>query len=306
MYKHINQSMIEKIECGNNMVYIFDKSIRISPTEYKVLHNQGNDYLMKCMKIKMNDKNALFYLVKDYRCLYDLIHNLDSDNFMIVMVNLIKNICEVKNNGFLSCCSIDIALNKIFVHPNTLEVALVYVPVEEKEFEDDTEFENELRSRLIRIINNIEKFNTKKINEFKANLVDGNLSLEDVYKKLKGFDINRYIGPDISQNITPNKRVRLRLLSMNSQQRVEIIIENDECKIGRNPDMVDHVIAFNTAIGRQHCQIKKIGNDFHVYDLNSANGTFVNNQRIIGTQEKILNNGDVLKLADLNLKVLIE
>lgn len=306
MYKYVNQNMIEKLDSGNNIVYILDKSINILPTEYKVLHNQGNDYLMKCMKIKINDKNALFYLVKDYRCLSDIIHNLDSDNFMMVMINLIKNICEVKNNGFLSCCGIDIALNKIFVHPNTLEVVLIYVPVDKKEFADNAEFENELRSRLIRIINNIEKFNTKKINEFKANLFDGNLSLTDVYKKINSLEVNRYSESNISSNITSNKSTRLRLLSMNSQQRVEITIEDNECKIGRNPDMVDQVIAFNTAIGRQHCQIKKIENDFYVYDLNSANGTFVNNQRIIGVQGKKLNNGDILKLADLNLKVLVE
>lgn len=48
-------------------------------------------------------------------------------------------------------------------------------------------------------------------------------------------------------------------------------------------------------ISKKHCSIFEAANQLFVEDLNSKNGTFVNDKRIDGTQA--LNNGDMLRIG---------
>ncbi len=50
----------------------------------------------------------------------------------------------------------------------------------------------------------------------------------------------------------------------------------------------------DSEISTSHCQIKLIGEDFHLFDLNSTNGTFVNSKRILKSK---LQSGDEIKIG---------
>ena len=77
---------------------------------------------------------------------------------------------------------------------------------------------------------------------------------------------------------------------------------NKECiTIGRRPDNDVHID--NPAISGQHCQIITILNDSFIEDLNSTNGTLVNNKKI---SKHALANGDVIMLGSHNLKYVNE
>jgi pSer/pThr/pTyr-binding forkhead associated (FHA) protein len=47
-------------------------------------------------------------------------------------------------------------------------------------------------------------------------------------------------------------------------------------------------------VSTSHCQIQQIGVDFHIFDLNSTNGTFLNGQRIVKAK---LSPGDRIKVG---------
>ena len=75
--------------------------------------------------------------------------------------------------------------------------------------------------------------------------------------------------------------------------------------IGRKSSIVDGVIELNKMIGRVHCKINKTDKGYIVTDLNSANGTYVNQKRLVSNQEALLQDGDVLRLANSDFKVRI-
>jgi pSer/pThr/pTyr-binding forkhead associated (FHA) protein len=55
-----------------------------------------------------------------------------------------------------------------------------------------------------------------------------------------------------------------------------------------------------------HAQLKyKAGSGWYVVDKHSSNGTKVNNRALQPDVEMVLNNGDVLTIANLNLQVII-
>ncbi|MCA9518152.1 MAG: FHA domain-containing protein, partial [Myxococcales bacterium] len=69
---------------------------------------------------------------------------------------------------------------------------------------------------------------------------------------------------------------------------VRIDAQNQIVKIGRAND--SDIRTANVTVSRRHCQVVFTGSGFKLYDLNSANGTYVNRNRIT---EHTLNAGDV-------------
>jgi len=77
----------------------------------------------------------------------------------------------------------------------------------------------------------------------------------------------------------------------------DIYIDKDDYIIGRLSGYVDHVL-MNNAVGKLHAQMICRNGACYVRDLNSVNGTFVNNKRIDSNKDVELKNNDKLQLAN--------
>ncbi len=89
----------------------------------------------------------------------------------------------------------------------------------------------------------------------------------------------------------------------------EIVLPNsDSVLIGRanpgdpTPD-IDLSRAANYGISRQHVRITRRRSLFHLCDLQSANGTFLNGKKLAPFQENLLHDGDELRLSRLTIRV---
>ncbi|MFH1264163.1 MAG: SpoIIE family protein phosphatase [Planctomycetota bacterium] len=72
-------------------------------------------------------------------------------------------------------------------------------------------------------------------------------------------------------------------------------LDRDSIVMGRHPEC-DMVLEIG-AVSRQHARILRIDEEFYVEDLNSRNGTFVNNQAVTGTQK--LAEDDRVRVCDM-------
>ena len=79
-------------------------------------------------------------------------------------------------------------------------------------------------------------------------------------------------------------------------------LAHDEMSVGR--DLANSVSLNDPSVSRRHCLIKKNGstNGFHIVDLESYNGTFVNG---VPVAEKALTHGDQIGLGDIRFLFLI-
>ena len=68
--------------------------------------------------------------------------------------------------------------------------------------------------------------------------------------------------------------------------------------IGRNPEHAS-VVVDHKGISRQHAKLTVIDNTLHIEDLNSTNGTFVNDVRLAPTQRLPLRNGFAVRLGPI-------
>ena len=70
--------------------------------------------------------------------------------------------------------------------------------------------------------------------------------------------------------------------------------------LGRHPELVDEVVA-DENVSRRHLRIAAAGDQFYVEDLNSSNGTFLNEQRLVPFKPARLDYGATVALGNLVL-----
>lgn len=138
---------LDSVDCGNNFFYVLNDA-QIVPTEYKVLHNQKDSTFVKCMNFKYNGKDSVFYFLNDLKSLSNFFIDCDEVSAITVISNLLLKIQNILSNGFLSSLHIDYSLNKIYVHPTSLDVSIVYLPINKNICEDDIKFKDLLRKEI--------------------------------------------------------------------------------------------------------------------------------------------------------------
>lgn len=307
----VEKGFLDEMACGSNFSYILNDNSTFLSTEYKVLQSQANGCFVKCMKMLCNGKIQLFYLTKTLKPFSALFPSLDADSFLTIVGNLLTDIIEVKHNGFLSCQNIDISFDKVFVDPATYKVSLVYVPVGKRIYEDTSNFENEVRTGLVKLITGISTLSNSKTMQLASDLSNGLMTIEDLSARIKGgkgtfggsytSSCGNY--DSMNHGNSDNNVEKLRIIAMNAPTRVEIDITKDSFVIGKNASSVDGVISFNKMISRVHCRIDRRNGEFTITDLQSANGTYVNRVRLQPNQPHTIKNGDVIRLANSDFQV---
>lgn len=85
---------------------------------------------------------------------------------------------------------------------------------------------------------------------------------------------------------------------MRKKNNERIAISKQIFKLGKERRKVDYCVADNTNVSRTHADIVYKNGEFYVLDRNATNGTYVNGASVAAGQEKVLKNGDIIKLAD--------
>lgn len=316
--------VIDEINCGNNFGYVLKDNNYFVNTDYKVLQSQSNDFFLKCMKMTHNGNIEFYYVTEEYVQVSNIINGIPADTLMNILLNLIGAVIEVRNNGFLSFQNIDMEWHRVYVDMNTLKVKLAYVPVNYPLYNNYPEFENDLKSEMIKLVNSVSArgASSEKFEKFVWGLSSGKLSLVDVYNQLKvgGMQpVHKYPDPIDPPDPVPGPepdpwgiplppleqpKSFLSLVLINGMQPVTITLSRECTVIGKKRELVDECITFNNMISRKHCSIVRQGDKYFITDEASSNGTFVNGSRLVPKQYYQINRGDVIRMADSDFQLM--
>ena len=72
--------------------------------------------------------------------------------------------------------------------------------------------------------------------------------------------------------------------------------------IGRNPEHATMVVD-HKGMSRQHAKLSMIDDALHIEDLNSTNGSFVNDVRLVPTQKLPLRDGCTVRLGPIPFRL---
>ncbi len=316
MYVLKDKEIIREVRSVNNFGYILEDMNYFVSTDYKVLQSQNNGIFVSCMKMMYNGKIELYYITDDFRPMSKMLDGITSNMLINIIVNLFESVVEVRNNGFLQSQNIDISWDKIFVVPSTLKVKLIYLPINIKAFDSYTEFESELRASLVKLINRMFTSVNERLDKLTSDLVNGSMSIEDIYNKYKGAGIlpkwEKPIGNNNIDNTndigntynTENKsNTILKLVAINSPQYFEVLLNRPKMILGRKQEMVDVVIPFNRMISKKHCSIINNNGSYYITDENSANKTYVNGKIVAPNQNISIKKGDIIRMANSDFRL---
>lgn len=309
----LQKGIISELAGTPNVQYVLNDDSVFALTEFKVLKSQSK-YFIKCSKVMYNGKIKFIYFTAMNKSLRNMIPSLDSDTFLTIIANLLNCIIEIKNNGFLDCENLDLSFDKVFVNQNTLEISLIYLPINNIN-KDLASFENEFRTEIIKLITSVPAFTGEKMARVCGYLSNGIFSLDQVYKnicsEIKGSGRATSFESDLDvkkNDENSNKQVifkqpPLRFYSLDAPVDINFNIDMSEFLIGKNPAQVNGVISFNKAISRVHCKISYQNNSYFITDLGSANGTYVNKSRIAAQHPQKIKSGDTIRLANSDFMV---
>ena len=86
------------------------------------------------------------------------------------------------------------------------------------------------------------------------------------------------------------------IIKLNDEVIDHVELRQGDMKIGRKPGC--EIVLDNLAVSGEHANVFTIGEDSFIQDLNSTNGTFVNNKRVV---KHHLRNGDSISIGQYSL-----
>ena len=76
-----------------------------------------------------------------------------------------------------------------------------------------------------------------------------------------------------------------------------VLLDKDRMTLGRRP--YNDIVVDDLAVSGEHAALQIIGHDYFIEDLNSTNGTYINEQKI---KRQILKNGDNIEIGKYAIK----
>ncbi len=88
------------------------------------------------------------------------------------------------------------------------------------------------------------------------------------------------------------------LVPLNRSTCARQVLSNETNYIGREP--TNHMVLADGSVSKRHAKLNFVDGNFELEDMNSANGTYLNGERVIGTVR--VRPGDLLRLGTVILR----
>lgn len=278
-----------------------------SEIDYKVQHDCRSRCFVRSTEMFCNGERRILYLTEGTIPFGSILRQMDAGRFITAFNSLLQNILEVRRNGFLRIENIDISFEHIFVDPVTYQAYLIYIPVSGKYYPDSQFFEQLLRDSAAEAVLQNPALSPAGTDIFLSALKNPSVTLENLAAYLSCPAAGIPVFPDLpGKNKTSDLKTGfLYLISSGGKEPVTFQIGRDEYVIGRSPERTDGLIRGNRMVGRVHCRIIRRGAVFFAEDMHSANGTWVNGERLVRDERKRLSDGDILQIANVSFRVII-
>ena len=95
--------------------------------------------------------------------------------------------------------------------------------------------------------------------------------------------------------------MRILIISLNGATVAEVPLVKPRTTLGRRP--YNDIVMDNLTVSGEHAVFHRLGNDIHLEDLNSTNGTYVNARAI---QKCLLEPGDLIEVGGHQMRCIAQ
>lgn len=280
----------------------------LSVLEYKVLMNLEKGSFLPAYQMRQNGRIQLLYMIPgSFHTLQPLAHSLEP-KLLFYVIEAIDRICaEVENNGFLKLEHLDMNPNHIVLDMGSGKLQMIYLPVSGSIGTMLLNKDSILRELFKELVShNINMKVSTRVRQLYEDLLDQRIGMWQIMEKIHtgAYERKSYFDDKGSILVTPPGQTQPAganpyLILVENQMRLDI--RGTSYILGKDQSRADGVIYNHNAVSRQHCVIVHENGTFYIQDLNSKNGTYVNEQYVPAGARTVLHNGDRIRLAECDL-----
>lgn len=99
----------------------------------------------------------------------------------------------------------------------------------------------------------------------------------------------------------------VRTFTYDAEEILELVMGREDPKTGEAPHInLSMFDAVEKGVSRRHAAIIRKDGSLYLVDNDSANGTFLNGQRLVANQPRVLRDGDDIRLGHLTIRITFE
>ena len=286
--------------------YTLENNDNFYLTGYKVLNKQERMGLLPCKMLKYNGHIRLLYPVSKYTSVAICAENWEMADVLVYIRKLLQTVLDIRENGFIQLETVDFDVAHMFVSTSNAKLYLIALPVTRiSELHRSTAWLQELKNAFITMIELSKNSDSVSLKRLKNKII----ACDEILVEIPQI-IDRFIREESeifhteqlnAVQKTDKKKVYLNLT--NISKNISILIDKDEFVIGKNMSKVDGLVDVSNTISRVHCKVYRKADGCYVQDLHSSNHTYVNGRMLTADELIKIENGDILRLAEIEFSV---
>lgn len=256
---------------------------------YDFLKQEGEEYgLFACSCVHYNNRIKLACFTDGYQPLSEVLPSLSLDDVCHVSKAVLRRVKELEVCSSVSLENVIWDQESIYLNEKK-QVRLICLPAVVPE--------ESANSQIY----------AKRVYALLQEIISGKEGGDLVCRQILHQQEKNFENWDVLENAldrrTPEEDESLVLKSINTPDVLTFRVHHELFRIGTDPAEVDGLIRGLDSISPLHAEIGWNEINFYVKDLNSENGTFVNNQRIEPGMEVPIGEGTVLRFAEYTFNV---
>ena len=256
--------------------------------------------IIQLKKKQKGKKMVLLTELENSRSLKDYIkEGIQKEQFLDIIIQMIRRIKECKELG-LSETNLEMRMDRIFVDPYTCDIRCIYWPVSNlteymtpADFFETIQYEAEFKPET-----NLQ-FLYEYNDYFESKVPFSLKNFERMVSLLSGMELQEdraTLGAGLKKVAVKETIAYIQTVDGHRTK-----VEKAEFIIGKSQAGTDMMITGNSSVSRRHARIICRGGQYYIEDLNSLNGTYVNESKVEPGISKGLHTGDKIKVSDTEL-----
>ncbi len=296
----ILNNVIHDVSNEHYIGYLIEDNSLFYNTVYQIMQKDISKDFVKCYKTVQNGHIKLIYDIEGYRLFSSVANMIDENSFFQLIYKLILSLEKIKTNGFISLETIDASVNRIFGEMKTMSIKFICVPVSTNTaWQEQNMYEHGLLNVIADIISQSVYIGNYYMLQLMEDCRSGQFLPEDICNFMysgKYGDWQNIMG---SSYVNETSGIHaIKLCGVEESHGSEIIINKNNFIIGKDAAQCSYAISASNNVSRKHCVISEEYDRWYIEDLESTNGTYLNDVRIRSGQRMPIKSGDKIVIAD--------
>lgn len=288
----------------SKLLFTFENIDAYFEMAYLILEQEQYAYMMEYARTEYRGIERYVVDTKKYITLEQALPKLNEQNIIDLLYTMVYMVQQVEENGLLKRECLWYHYEHLYYDIQELRPKFIIFPVcGEIQYRSTGNWKARFEKSVKQIAQRLQEKQRNVVLNIMISFIDEKIDCENAMEQLNALGSGKTEA--LFEKAVQPKDTKLILLYIGKEGKVQFEIGDEDFLIGKNAKAVDGVLKVSKVVSRIHCKIMKKNRKFFVQDMKSVNHTFVNGEYIPAYELMELYDGDILTLADVDLRVRI-